>query len=353
MKLYISINEKNEVERIKETIKSIDNCKMKICNNNLNSLKKADIVICNDDDIEKIESFFLLNKQVIIYRTRSELYNKIFNKKNVFTYSTINELSKIINYLQKKNKKTVAYISLLVVILFGIIGPVSYTKLLTRVPKNSDGNKTDIIEKKTISDKKIASLSTDIKKENYVFLGDSITYFYNLSMFYPNLPVINSGIGGYQTEDIIDNLQNSVYKYNPTKVFLLIGTNDIDLSDYSNEELADRIKYIVQEIKNHRSKTKIYVESIYPVNRDTDNNIVDLNIVKSRTNKRIQSINRLIEKMCDEEKNVEYINVYDKLTDDNGNLKLEYTRDGLHTNDAGYEVVTKILMTYIEEVENN
>ena len=33
--------------------------------------------------------------------------------------------------------------------------------------------------------------------------------------------------------------------------------------------------------------------------------------------------------------------MYDLLKDEEGNLKEEYTKDGLHLSDKGYEVVTK------------
>ena len=33
---------------------------------------------------------------------------------------------------------------------------------------------------------------------------------------------------------------------------------------------------------------------------------------------------------------VKYINLYDKFLDDNGNLKIEYSNDGLHLTGTGY-----------------
>ena len=67
--------------------------------------------------------------------------------------------------------------------------------------------------------------------DNFLFLGDSITDYYPLEEYYDNLPVVNSGIAGNKTTDILSNMKERVYQYNPTKVFLLIGTNDIDSND--------------------------------------------------------------------------------------------------------------------------
>ena len=41
--------------------------------------------------------------------------------------------------------------------------------------------------------------------------------------------------------------------------------------------------------------------------------------------------------------------MYDKLIDKDGNLKLEYTNEGLHISDEGYKVITKVIKKYIKE----
>ena len=40
--------------------------------------------------------------------------------------------------------------------------------------------------------------------------------------------------------------------------------------------------------------------------------------------------------------------MYDELVDKNGNLKLEYTKEGLHMSDDGYKIITKKLKKYVE-----
>ena len=44
-----------------------------------------------------------------------------------------------------------------------------------------------------------------------------------------------------------------------------------------------------------------------------------------------------------------YINVFKHLTDEQGNLAIKYTKDGLHLNDLGYLKVTTVLTPYVEE----
>ena len=180
--------------------------------------------------------------------------------------------------------------------------------------------------------------------DNFLFLGDSITDFYPLEEYYDDLPVVNSGISGNKTTDILNNMKERVYQYNPSKVFLLIGTNDLDSLD---EDIVDitfnNIKEIIEEIKENRSKASIYVESIYPVNSNIENNTVS-----NRTNEKIKALNKKISKYCNDE-TCKYINLYNDLLDEEGNLKEEYTEDGLHLNSLGYVVITRELLPYMNE----
>ncbi len=180
--------------------------------------------------------------------------------------------------------------------------------------------------------------------DNFLFLGDSITDYYPLEEYYDNLPVVNSGIAGNKTTDILNNMKTRVYQYNPTKVFLLIGTNDLDMvSENIVNTTFDNIKKIVKEIRDNKSDATIYVESIYPVNSTLENNSVN-----NRTNKKIRTLNKKLSSYCDGEI-CNYINLFDDLTDEDGNLKEEYTEDGLHLNSLGYVVITRELLPYLNE----
>ena len=175
--------------------------------------------------------------------------------------------------------------------------------------------------------------------ENLVFLGDSITDFYDLDKYYPDHNVVNSGINGNVSQDILNDMYNRVYKFNPSKVFLLIGTNQLMNDD--DEKIVNDIKTILTKINEVRPQTEIYVESIYPVNKDLDELMV-----KTRENNRIVSLNKKIKKMTKEFKNTQYINIYDDLLKDD-KLNSDYSDDGLHLNDNGYKVVTNIIKKYL------
>ncbi len=175
-----------------------------------------------------------------------------------------------------------------------------------------------------------------IKYNSYLFLGDSITYGYPLKESFKGYPTIKSGVCGYTTQDILNNMDSMVYSYNPSKVFLLIGINDIS-SNKNKDYIINNIKKIVDNIKNFDNNIEIYIESIYPVNsnlrRDIDNN-------------KIIEVNTYIEDLCNKE-DLHYIDIYNLLIDDNNNLKRKYTIDGIHLTNDAYKVVTKELIKYL------
>ncbi len=58
-------------------------------------------------------------------------------------------------------------------------------------------------------------------------------------------------------------------------------------------------------------------------------------------------INKKLRKYCSVN-NIKYIDMYPILIDKNGNLRLEYTKEGLHINEKGYQVITKRILKNIE-----
>lgn len=177
---------------------------------------------------------------------------------------------------------------------------------------------------------------------NYLFLGDSITDFYDLEKYFPDDPVVNSGVGGNTTDDILEDMQQRVYQYNPSKVFLLIGTNDLQ-DGKTPDEIFENIKRIVEGIQENRPEAKIYLESIYPVNRNFENSGA-----QDRHNEDIKEINKKIEEYCMEE-DLTYIDLYSVLEDESGDLRAEYTNEGLHLSEEGYDIVTETLKKYLYE----
>lgn len=211
------------------------------------------------------------------------------------------------------------------------------------VTSDSKTPKTKVIEKIKVEKENVLTYDDIKKKDNIVFLGDSIMDWYPIEEIFGDLPIVKSGIAGYETDDILSRMDEMVYRYNPTKVFLLIGTNDLKRDEDKTKETANKIIEILNNIKTKRPMTKLYYQSIYPVNRN-------LSAAEERYNDEIKDVNRIVKEYCSKN-NITYIDMYDELADNEGNFKDTLTKDGLHPNDLGYARISQVLLRYIYEKE--
>lgn len=180
--------------------------------------------------------------------------------------------------------------------------------------------------------------------ENIVFFGDSITRHYKINEFFPNSHIINSGISGDEASDLVERIEDDVYKYNPSKVFLLIGINDLN-HKVDEKEILENIQKIVNGIKTNRKYAKIYIQSVYPVNHNSFKEH-EYRFNEEVDAEKIKAFNEKLKEICNEN-NITYIDVFKELSDKEGNLKEIYTVEGLHINDLGYFKVTSVLQKYI------
>ena len=258
------------------------------------------------------------------YSTRVEKNKRIYYKNN--------------NLLDKSNRNSSNKL-ILIVLIISLFANAVFLFRVNNLSSKADDLNSSISENKKEYKNKIKLLEDNYT--NYLFLGDSITDYYDLDKYYEGLPVVNSGISGNTTNDILNDMKARVYNYNPSKVFLLIGTNDL-VHDISVDDIVSNIEKIISDIKDNRPQAEIYVESVYPVNDNLDEEMVDV-----RNNSDIKDINKQIKKYCDDN-DYTYINIYDKLLDDDGNFSEEYTDDGLHPNDNGYEVITEEVKKFLD-----
>ena len=179
--------------------------------------------------------------------------------------------------------------------------------------------------------------------ENIVFFGDSLTYRYDLNKYFEK-KIINSWINANISIDLVNRIEDDVYRYNPSKVVILIGINDLN-RNHSEKELLSNTKKIIKGIKKNRRFSEIYVQSLYPVNHNKMDDI-DYDFSRDFDNEDIINYNKKLKNLCKKEK-VTYINMFDILKDDDNNLKEEYTVDGLHLSDEGYQAISKVLSKYI------
>ncbi len=180
--------------------------------------------------------------------------------------------------------------------------------------------------------------------DTIVFLGDSITSSYNLEQYFPNLPVINSGVWGDRTDEAQERLKADVYSYKPKKVFILLGINDVGYGR-TNDDIAERIENIIKDIQKKCPYTEIFLISVYPLN------VSDFEVwfspMGENVNDVVDDLNEKLIILADDF-SIEYIDMTKQLKNENNELKKEFTVEGLHLTEAAYEVISEALGEHLD-----
>ena len=165
-----------------------------------------------------------------------------------------------------------------------------------------------------------------------IFLGNSITQIGDWKKLLNDTTVINRGIAGDITFGVLRRL-GEVIGRQPSKLFLLIGINDIG-KDIPDSVIASNVRKIIIRVQAGSPSTMIYLQSILPLNPDVKNFPQHYD-----KQEHVLSTNKLLKNVA-KETHCTYINIHDLFTDKQGRLDAKYTFDGLHLAPAfgGYEI---------------
>lgn len=175
-----------------------------------------------------------------------------------------------------------------------------------------------------------------------IFLGNSITDGCEWSELLGNPNVKNRGISGDTTEGVLFRL-SEITRSKPAKVFLLIGINDLSRG-VSKDTVFSNICKIADRIRKEAPRTKIYIQSILPVNDA-------FGLFKNHTNKtgEVIWVNAQLKEWCTKE-NVGFIDLYGRFKSvDSEKMNPKYTNDGLHLLGDGYLLWAEIIKPYLSQ----
>ena len=184
------------------------------------------------------------------------------------------------------------------------------------------------------------------KNENrVVFLGDSITEGW-LSLYpgyFEGKPYVNRGIGGQTTPQMLIRFKQDVVDLKPSMVVILAGTNDIAGNTGSSnvKMITDNIFSMATIAKAHQ--IQVVLSSILPVYKyDWSPEIVD-------PPSTIDAINECLKEYA-KSNGLYYLDYFSEMVDDKRGLKKEYTSDGVHPNEKGYELMSALAEKKIKSI---
>ncbi|WP_027090420.1 GDSL-type esterase/lipase family protein [Thomasclavelia saccharogumia] len=180
------------------------------------------------------------------------------------------------------------------------------------------------------------------QKGGVVFFGDSITQFCDLDKFYFEIDnKYNCGIAGITSKILLNFIDESVIKYRPSKVVIMIGTNDLGNTVMeSPRDIALNVKEMIEIIHYNCLDAKIYLVSALPCLEKYHG---------YRAEKQGMRSNDILKMIFKEYKNVipyeyvTFINAYGSICNKKGEPIEEYYVDGLHINEKGYEKYTEFI----------
>lgn len=190
-----------------------------------------------------------------------------------------------------------------------------------------------------------ARVAAQNKPDNlYVLLGDSISLWFPQEMLPEGKTWLNQGISGETTLGLLRRL-TLLDDTEPKAIFIMIGINDL-LKGIGDDTVLANQQLIVRYLKETHPTAKIILQSILPHsgNRATWEGRDRL---RSLPNRRIRAINEQLEDIAESE-GVFYLNLYPLFADEQGQLKSEFSTDGLHLNRQGYALWNTALQVFIQ-----
>ncbi|OOF35581.1 cytidylyltransferase domain-containing protein [Rodentibacter heidelbergensis] len=179
--------------------------------------------------------------------------------------------------------------------------------------------------KKTITSKK-QNLN---QVKDISLIGHSILDYWNIETL--NEQVVNNlAIAGISTKQYIELiLDKDVIKELGDKAILMFGTNDIVYDGWSNEQIWTDIQQVINKLKAIKKDITLYFLEITPVALRVD-----------RNNTLIRELNKYLKEHLED---VKWISLDSQFSDQYGKLNLDYTQDGLHLNEQGYQLLKNIV----------
>lgn len=197
-------------------------------------------------------------------------------------------------------------------------------------------------------------LNQYVKKGQILFVGSSLMEWFPINEMQQTLNkdyiIYNRGIAGFVTTELLASMEECIFDLEPSKIFINIGTNDMNTPDYKKEKLIDNYDKILTQISQRLSNCKVYLMAYYPLNAKADFPGVDKefkeNRFETRTNAVILEANEAVEQLA-KKHNYEFINANDGLMDKEGNLKEEFSIEGIHMWPNAYSVILENIKKYL------
>lgn len=202
--------------------------------------------------------------------------------------------------------------------------------------------KADFANLKRYASENKKLLSNPNNGNRILFFGDSITEFWTPknSIIFQLENVINRGISGQTTSQMVLRFQQDVIQLAPSTVVILAGINDIaeNTGPILVEQIMENI-ILMSELANANA-IKVILCSVLPANTFNWN-------PKLQPADKVIQLNQMIYTYAKSHK-INYIDYYSAMVDENKGLLKKYGEDGVHPNLEGYKKMEELLQPFLK-----
>lgn len=189
-------------------------------------------------------------------------------------------------------------------------------------------NEVEAIQKKYNS-------AFDASQKTIIFTGSSsIRMWHDVQEEFPDHKVINTGFGGSQASDLSYYIYDLILRFNPNKVFIYEGDNDVFAGIHTNK-IRKTFRQILQGIQRNDSTTQIVLIAAKP------------SIARWKLRGKYKRLNRKLERLADEDPRVDFADVWRPMLDGKKVKQDIFIEDGLHMNAKGYQIWYDVLKSYM------
>ncbi len=172
--------------------------------------------------------------------------------------------------------------------------------------------------------------------KSVLFTGSSsVRLWRSLKTDFPELSCINRGFGGSCTADVIYYFNRIIKPYNPSKIVLFTGSNDLNKGMEPEQVVADYKKFI-ELVQKELPRSHLIILSI------------KISINTKKLQQTIEKTNILLKKLVARYPGIDFVDVIPLMTDKTGAPLPElFCGDSTHMNEKGYKRLTEFLKPYM------
>lgn len=170
------------------------------------------------------------------------------------------------------------------------------------------------------------------RPNSVLFVGSSSIHGWKtLEKDFPEISVLNRGMGGSHMSDLIYYMEDIVFPYHPNAIVVYEGDNDIASGKTPEKVLADYDIFVARVLEKWPSKPIFFI-SIKP------------SLARIAHLENMAKANALIKARTEELDNLYYIDVFTPMLGADGTPRKDiFGHDGLHMNEVGYALWTEVI----------